>query len=146
MRLAFIWVHPLLTCLLIIMGNKVAGDNKQDDTEGVKDKTITAKNIDHKILTGNDADGQAAFILNNGQETSKIFINIAFKKYYTFVMVANKINASDTGTIFSSTLADRIFGWKNVDIFFKCHVFEISKPSAINDTYLHCFIIRCNTK
>ena len=100
------------------MGNKVAGDNKQDDTEGVKDKTITAKNIDHKILSGNDADGQAVFLLNNDQETSKIFINIAFKKDYTFILVGRKINASDGQPFFTSSLSDRILGWRNSDILF----------------------------
>ena len=58
---------PTTNMFADVMGNKV-------DVEGVKDKTITAKNIDHKIPSGNDADGQAAFILNNCQETSKIFI------------------------------------------------------------------------
>ena len=57
-------------------------------------------------------------------------------------MVGSKINASDGQPIFTSSLRDRSLGWRNSDIFFKCDQFVISKPLAINDTYLHCFILR----
>jgi hypothetical protein len=113
----------------------IMGNNVEINNESVND-TITAYNIGHKIFDN----GQYAFLLNT---TSKIFINtITFKKDYTFIFVAKKTDATDTGSIFTSSLPDRIFGWRNSDIFYKCNKFVMSKPSAINDTNLHCFIIR----
>src|SRR6266853_785550 len=85
------------------------------------------------------------FILNNNENIiSKIVINIEFKKDYTFIFVAKKINPQDEGTIFTSTLPDRILGWRNSDAVFKVERFETTHLLKVEDTNLHCFIIRCN--
>ena len=54
------------------------------------------------------------------------FIYKIMRKDYTFIFVAKKMNPQDAGAIFTSTLPDRIFGWRNSDIIFKVGRFETS--------------------
>ena len=88
-----------------------------------------------------------AFELNNHTSAnlnpSRIAINIEFKKDYTFILVCQKLDANDTGSIFTSSLSERVIGWRNNDKFLHIGV-QASEVGTINDTALHCFIVRCS--
>ena len=113
-----------------IMGNKVIQPTfppSNIEEEG----TIYSQKIKFKDYS---------FHLNNHPTAkanpSKIVINIEFKKDYTFILVAD-----DTGIIFSSSLENRIIGWRNNVKFLQLGV-QFS-GGLINDTNIHCFIVRC---
>ena len=75
---------------------------------------------------------------------SKIQINIEFKLKYTFIFIVGKRDKNDSKPIFTSSIPNRLFGWKDNDKIFQVGSKQYRLPGALNDTNLHLFIIQNN--
>src|SRR5271156_1079241 len=118
-----------------IMGNKVIQAPISNNPE---EGSIYAENIS---LAGQPYG--PAFSLNNLKgKVSRITINIDFKIDYTFIFVCRKVNANDGGSIFTSSISDRILGWDSEAKVFKVGSGEIRLYSN-KDTDLHLYIVTC---
>src|SRR3981189_2184288 len=118
------------------------GNTMFSDIMGHKVYTETGDN--RVIIAQNISRDRSEFLLNTElNKLSRITINIDFKVDFTFIFVAKKKEASDMGTIFTSSTANRVLGWRNQDKIFQVESAEISKQFSNNDTNLHCYIVRC---
>src|SRR3981189_18847 len=118
------------------------GNTMFSDIMGHKVYTETGDN--RVIIAQNISRDRSEFFLNiEATKLSRITINIDFKVDFTFIFVAKKKDASDMGTIFTSSTANRVLGWRNQDKIFQVESAEISKQFSNNDTNLHCYIVRC---
>ena len=118
------------------------GNTMFSDIMGHKVYTETGDN--RVIIAQNISRDRSEFLLNiEATKLSRITINIDFKVDFTFIFVAKKKDASDMGTIFTSSTANRVLGWRNQDKIFQVESAEISKQFSNNDTNLHCYIVRC---
>jgi hypothetical protein len=115
-----------------IMGQKIT-DNGEPDSINI-----------HKVITDPSTHGYSFNIFNDPRERSWLIVNTEFKKAYTFFFIASKVEASDQGYFFTSSLPGRMLGWSGNDRMFKIGTLENSKLNVINGTDINLFILRCD--
>ena len=95
-------IHVTDMDFIDIMGNKVIYSSMPNSPEAgaIYGENVLVKNSEFLLNTEPD-------------KLSRITINIDFKLNFTFIFIARKINASDMGTIFTSTTPNRVLGWRN---------------------------------
>ena len=94
--------------------------------------------VEGNVVVDDNAHGRAFKFENNNQ---RIKSDIMFEKTYTFFLIGQKTKKENIGTLFSSNLDNRAFGWDSVNIIFKLDNFCASVVTKL-DSSLHCFIVR----